>query len=252
MGQLPVFLDKVCLFKSDGSNPAVTILNNISMSAHAGQITAIIGPSGCGKSSLIRLINRMSDPSAGEIYLFGTRISQLDPIELRRRVAMVLQKPHMFEGDVHSNLNRSLIYSNLPPLSINDSNLARVIELARISPALLTRDARSLSLGEQQRINIARAQITNPDVLLLDEPTSSLDRPTADALSITVRDICKVSKQAVILVTHDLRLAEKVADYIYFLDSGSIREEGLPAELLHKPVCSELIKFLEDPHLLEK
>jgi putative ABC transport system ATP-binding protein len=86
----------------------------------------------------------------------------------------------------------------------------------------------------------------------LDEPTSALDRPTADGLAATVKDICQNSTLAVILVTHDLRLAERVADYIYFLDSGIIKEDGLTTDLLKQPRCPELIRFLEDPDPLER
>ena len=247
-----IYLENICLSKAAENKLPAVILENICLSANSSQITAIIGPSGGGKSSLIRLINRMSEPTSGSIYLDGTDVFTIDPVDLRRQVAMVLQKPFMFEGSVESNLLLPFSYSNSKLISDKHSRVVSTMELTRLSPALLERNARSLSLGEQQRVNIARALITNPRVLLLDEPTSALDRPTADGLAATVRDICQNSKLAVVLVTHDLRLAERVADYIYFLDSGVIKEDGLTTNLLKQPRCPELIRFLEDPDPLER
>ena len=247
-----IYLENICLSKAAENKLPAVILKNICLSANSSQITAIIGPSGGGKSSLIRLINRMSEPTSGSIYLDGTDVFTIDPVDLRRQVAMVLQKPFMFEGSVESNLLLPFSYSNSKLISDKHSRVVSTMELTRLSPALLKRNARSLSLGEQQRVNIARALITNPRVLLLDEPTSALDRPTADGLAATVRDICQNSKLAVVLVTHDLRLAERVADYIYFLDSGVIKEDGLTTNLLKQPRCPELIRFLEDPDPLER
>lgn len=246
----PIYLERVCLIKADGSKPSVKILTDISLTARSAQITSIIGPSGGGKSSLIRLINRMSEPTSGRIYLYGNDLSKINPIELRRQVSMVLQKPFMFEGTVLSNLQRPFIYSNLALPEANDIRITSAMEHARLSPALLERDARTLSLGEQQRVNIARALITGPRVLLLDEPTSALDRPTADGLATTLKEICQLMELTVILVTHDLRLAERVSDYLYFIDSGVIKEDGPPDELLNRPASPALLNFLEDPQLL--
>lgn len=247
----PICLENICLSKTTAGRPPSKILTDISLTARSAQITSIIGPSGGGKSSLIRLINRMSEPTSGTIYLYGKDISKINPVELRRQVAMVLQKPFMFGGTVLSNLQQPFIYSKSDLPATNDIRVVSAIEHARLSPALLERDARTLSLGEQQRVNIARALITRPMVLLLDEPTSALDRPTADALATTLKEICQKMELAVILVTHDLRLTERVSDYLYFIESGVIREEGLPNQLLNRPTSQELLRFLEDPPLLE-
>jgi len=245
-----IYLENICLSKAVENKLPAVILKDICLTANSSQITAVIGPSGGGKSSLIRLINRMSEPTSGSIYLDGTDIFSINPIDLRRQVAMVLQKPFMFEGSVKSNLLLPFSYSNSKFNSDKQYSIERTMELTRLSPALLERNARSLSLGEQQRVNIARALITNPRAMLLDEPTSALDRPTADGLAATVKEICQNSMLAVILVTHDLRLAERVADYIYFLDSGVIKENGLTTDLLKQSRCPELIRFLEEPDLL--
>lgn len=239
-----VRLDNIGVVRCGKDGREARILEEITFSARSGEITAIVGPSGGGKSSLIRLINRLSDPTSGTVSLAGQDIARLDPIRLRSQVAMVLQKPFMFQGTVLANLQRPFLYRS-ETLPVADSGeVQRVLELARLSPALLERDARTLSLGEQQRVNLARALITSPRVLLLDEPTSALDRPTADHLAATFREICHSQQLTVILVTHDLRLAEKIADYLFYLEGGRIREEGATAELLSRPHSEELRRFL--------
>jgi putative ABC transport system ATP-binding protein len=223
------------------------ILDDVHCYAHSAQITTIVGPSGGGKSSLIRLINRLDDPTSGTIRLDGTDISLLDPLELRGRVAMAQQKPFMFEGTVLDNLQRPFLYRKQTPPEADTPDLLHSLELTRIPVTLLKRDARTLSLGEQQRVALCRALLTKPVLLLLDEPTSALDRPTADHLATTFREICHRERLAIMLVTHDLRLAEQLSDYLYYLEEGRIREEGEPAELFSAPRSEELRRFLGKP-----
>jgi len=250
--QAMVSVERVGLVRHDLERNETTILADISFSARQGEITVIVGPSGGGKSSLIRLINRLQDPTTGKILLDQEDVMQLDPLLLRQRVAMVLQKPFMFEGSVLDNLQRPFLFRNEPPPAGENIEVRRIMELVRLAPDLLVRDARALSLGEQQRVNLARALITGPQVLLLDEPTSALDRPTADRLAATFRDICTVQRLSVILVTHDLRLAGKIADYLVYLEGGRIREAGRPDDLLTSPKSAELRRFLAEPDAKER
>lgn len=242
-----VSLEQVGFVRRDRTGKETTILTGVTFSARRGEITTIVGPSGGGKSSLIRLINRLDDPTAGKILLDGVDVMGLDPLELRRRVAMVLQKPFMFEGTVLDNLQVPFRYREAPLPDAGSDEVQRVMELASLPPDLLARSARTLSVGEQQRVSLARALITGPSVLLLDEPTSALDRPTGDRLAATFRDICRSRQLTVILVTHDLRLAERVADELIYLEGGRIRESGRPAELLTAPKSAELGRFLAGP-----
>ena len=242
-----VRLDRIGVIKPGPNGSRKEILRDISFSARSGEVTAIVGPSGGGKSSLLRLINRLSDPTGGSVYLDDEDISHLDPLLLRRRVAMVPQKPFMFEGTVLSNLQRPFLFHD-EPLPVTESPEVRnSLELARLAPEYIERDSRTLSLGEQQRVSLARALITTPAVLLLDEPTSALDRPTGDHLAATFHDICRSQRLAVILVTHDLRLAERISDYLLYLEGGRIVEEGPAEELLSRPQSPELQRFLSDP-----
>lgn len=223
------------------------ILQDISFTATSGRITAVIGPSGGGKSTLVRLINRLTDPTSGNIYLGSTEIRELDPLELRRLVALVSQKPFMFEGSVLENLQRPFLYRQQQPPGADSDEVRNALELAQLDQDMMQRDARSLSGGEQQRVSLARALITRPKVLLLDEPTSALDRRTGDALAATFQEVCRREKLTVILVTHDLRLAERIADYCLYLEAGRIMEEGTAEQLLNRPRSAELTRFLAEP-----
>ncbi|HBG07432.1 MAG: ABC transporter [Geobacteraceae bacterium GWC2_58_44] len=244
--QVTVRLEKIAVRRSR-EGVEVDILREISFSARSGEITAVIGPSGGGKSTLIRLINRLAEPGSGTVYLGEREIAGLDPLQLRRTVALVPQKPFMFEGSVLDNLQRPFVYRQEPTPGVDSEEVRRALALARLDQGMLQRDARSLSLGEQQRVSLARALVTGPRVLLLDEPTSALDRRTADSLAATFQEICRSQNLTVILVTHDLRLAGRVADYCLYLEAGRVLEEGRAEELLTRPRSAQLRRFLAEP-----
>ncbi len=242
-----IWCDRVTVIKRNENGESATILDDVSLFAPEGESTCIIGPSGSGKSTLVRLFNRLDDPSSGAIYLKGEDISGIDPLLLRKRVAMVMQKPFMFDGTVLANLQRSFIYRGAPLPSAISPEILRVLELARLSAKILERSARSLSGGEQQRVNLARALTGEPELLLLDEPTSALDRPTADHLAATLHDICSSGRLTVIMVTHDLRLAEHTADKLVYLENGKVIETGETAGMLADPKTTEFGLFMAEP-----
>ena len=246
-GKVTVRLEGIGVIRKNKDGAEVAILSDISFSARSGEITAVIGPSGGGKSTLIRLINRLAEPGMGSVFLGGKNIVTLDPLELRRTVALVPQKPFMFEGTVIYNLQRPFVYRQEPLPGAESEEVRRALALARLDPDMVQRDARTLSVGEQQRVSLARALITRPQVLLLDEPTSALDRRTGDSLAATLQEICRSQNLTVILVTHDLRLAGRVADYCLYLEAGRILEEGRAEELLNRPASAELRRFLAEP-----
>ena len=134
-----------------------------------GEVTAVVGPSGAGKSTLLRAINRLIEPTSGEVYLDGEPTGSLDPLELRRRVGMVFQIPALFGDSVED----AVLYG--ARLAGRSADPGRLLEVVGLDVSLAGRDPQSLSVGQQQRVAIARALALEPEALLLDEPTSALD-----------------------------------------------------------------------------
>lgn len=223
------------------------VLHGVGLTLAAGRITVVIGPSGGGKSTLIRLLNRLEDPSSGEVLLNGRNIRRYDPLHLRRKVALVAQKPFVFNGTVLDNLQRPFVFQGKTPPAADDIHLRELLAQCQLSADFLHRDARSLSLGQQQRLCLARSLATGPEVLLLDEPTSALDRPTVNSLADSLRMVCHKRQLAVLLVTHDLHLAKIIADYLAYLEDGCISEQGLPVDLFNQPRSKALQCFLATP-----
>jgi putative ABC transport system ATP-binding protein len=244
-------IENICKVRRAPDGGEVEILKGVSCKAWPGQILAVVGPSGGGKSTLVRLLNRLEDPSSGRILLEGEDVNTLDPLSLRRRVGLVQQKPCMFDGTVLHNLQLPFFFRGEPLPGAGDPTFLETLELCRLDPKCLDQEASSLSLGQQQRLSLARILISRPEVLLLDEPTSALDRPTGDRLAATLREICRSGNLALIMVTHDLRLAERVADRAAYLEGGRILEEGPAGEVFSNPRSEAFRKFLMTPEETE-
>lgn len=227
------------------------VLERLSFDLEEGQMSLLIGPSGGGKSTLLRLLNRLDDPDQGEILLQGKNIHDLPTPELRRKVALVLQKPIMFKGSVLENLQSSFWLRQAPVPSADSGLVQLVSDLCGLDQALLRRDAQDLSVGQQQRVSLARSLMSAPKVLLLDEPTSALDRPSSDRLGELLLRLCLEQRLSVLMVAHDLRLAERIADHIFFLKDGRFAEVGR-AEILRRPRTRELRDFLNEPKLVHQ
>jgi putative ABC transport system ATP-binding protein len=189
------------------------VLDQVTVGFSPAAVTAVVGPSGAGKTTLLRCLNRLEEPTRGRVLLDGEDVRRLDPRRLRRRVGMVFQTPVLFEGDVRANLAYGLA-------SACDQRLAEVLEAARLPPSFLDRDARRLSVGEGQRVTIARALVREPEVLLLDEPTSALDRDAAGGIERLVRRLADDRGLTLVMVTHDLEQARRVADRAVLLVRG--------------------------------
>ena len=175
--------------------------------------TVILGPSGCGKSTLLRLLNRLADPDEGVVRLRGTDVRELDPLALRRRVGLVPQLPAPVPGTVADNVRYGpgLVGLEVDPLP--------ALALAGLDGSFLDRDASRLSVGEQQRLMLARALGLDPEVLLLDEPTAALDERAKEGVEETLAGLAGIS---VVLVTHERAQAERLAQRIVELDEGRL------------------------------
>ena len=175
--------------------------------------TALLGPSGSGKSTLLRLLNRLADPDEGVVRFHGTDVRELDPLELRRRVGLVPQLPAPVPGSVADNVQFG------PRLEGREVDPEPPVRMAGLDPSFLDRDATRLSVGEQQRVMLARALALEPEVLLLDEPTASLDEDAKGAVERALRDLGGVS---LVLVTHDPGQAERLAERTIRLRDGRV------------------------------
>lgn len=198
-------------------------------------VTAIVGPSGAGKSTLLRLCNRLEAPTSGRVLFRGIDVAELDPLRLRRRVGMVFQQPTAFAGTVRDNLRVAL-----PELS--DERAATALARAELPAGFLDRPASELSGGEAQRVCLARTLVTDPEVLLMDEPTSSLDPQARLGLERLGRGLAE-GGVPVLWVSHDLEQMRRIAHYVVVLVAGRIAHACVPGELVHAP--AQVTRFLD-------
>ena len=199
------------------------ILRDLHLRVAANGVTVLAGPSGAGKSTLLRLLNRLDDPVAGEIRWRGRALAEWDPTDLRRQVAMVFQRAPVFPGTVLDNLR-------VASAEVSSDRAGHVLEHVGLPTQLLDQDASTLSGGEAQRMCVARALLTEPAVLLADEPTAALDR----AARVTVEELGRSladSGVAVIWVSHDTDQLRRLADHVIVLADGSVRASGHLDEL---------------------
>lgn len=190
------------------------ILQDVSVTFPADRTTVIVGPSGAGKSTLLRLCNRLAVPSSGTVRFRGTSLDDLDPRAHRRRVGMVFQQPTTFPGSVGDNL---LVAD---PDADHDVQ-HEVLRAVGLDVALHDREADALSGGEAQRLCIARALLTGPEVLLLDEPTSSLDEQARDEVE-ELADRLRGRGVTLVWITHDPAQAARRGDHVVALRDGRV------------------------------
>lgn len=171
--------------------------------------SAVLGPSGAGKSTLLRLLNRLADPEAGRIVFRGEDVREFDPQALRREVCLVPQLPALVEGTVADNLSFAGSFG-----SGVEADPDTLLPLAGLDPSFAERDASQLSVGEQQRVMLARALALEPKVLLLDEPTSHLDEESRDVIEDALSTLRENSGISLILVTHDREQAERLSEHV--------------------------------------
>jgi len=196
----------------------VEILNGVDADMPKGRITAVVGPSGAGKSTLLRAINRLVEPTDGEVYLDGEPTSAMNPLELRGRVGMVFQLPALFGATVEE----ATLYG--ARLAGRSADARRLLEMAGLDASFGGKAPQSLSVGEQQRVSIARALALEPEVLLMDEPTSALDEAARRRIEDLARGLNATLGLTIALVSHDLDQVERVADCVVLLAGG--RSEG--------------------------
>lgn len=225
-------------------NAAAPAVNQVSFTVEPGSLVVLLGPSGCGKTTLLKMVNRLFEPSQGAIYLDGTDICDLEVTALRRQIGYVIQQvglfPHMTVAE-----NIALIPSLLK--WEKDRIHARVNELLTLihldPEEYRGRYPAHLSGGQQQRVGLARALAGDPDVLLMDEPFGAIDAITRASLQEEVMQLQNQLKKTVLFVTHDVEEALLLADKIVILKEGSLVQYDTPWNLLTNP-ANEFVREL--------
>ncbi|MGZ4788715.1 MAG: ABC transporter ATP-binding protein [Terriglobales bacterium] len=206
----------------------VVLVGDVSFALRQAEILAVVGPSGSGKSSLLRLINRLDEPTQGTAFVEGVDYRGISPRELRRKVGMVTQRAFLFPGTVADNVR------------FGPQQRGEVLEDAAVDkllrdvglPGYGARDVANLSGGEAQRVSLARALANDPVVLLLDEPTSALDESLKMTVERLILEVVRQSQLTCVIVTHDTQQAKRFAERVVVLDHGSVTKTGSVREVL--------------------
>lgn len=228
------------------------ILKRVSLTVEPGQVLAIIGPSGCGKSTFLRTLNRLLEevPDVkvqGEVLIGPENIydPKVDVTQLRRRVGMVFQQPNPFPLSIFDNV----AYGLRLKAARGGVNIRRIVEKSLTQAALwdevrgkLRRPASALSGGQQQRLCIARALAVGPEVLLMDEPTASLDPVSATKIEELLAQLR--GQYTILMVTHNLRQAARVSDHTAFFSNGELVEEGPTQQIFTAPKDARTEQYL--------
>ena len=220
------------------------MLRGVNFELGAGERVVVLGPSGSGKSTFLRCINRIEEPTAGEVYFSDTLITDKNIQKIRQDIGMVFQHFNLINNlTVMKNLTLAPVILKLMNEEAAEKKargLLKHIDLlgkAEAYPA-------SLSGGQKQRIAIVRAMMLNPKVMLFDEPTSALDPESiGDVLSL-IREVAKAG-MTMMIVTHEMNFAKEIATRIVFVDEGRIIEEGTPKEFFEHPKTLRVKEFLE-------
>jgi putative ABC transport system ATP-binding protein len=195
------------------------VLTDVSFAVPPAGRLIILGRSGSGKSTLLRLLNRLTDPLAGVVRFRGRPLADYDPLGLRREVAFVAQTPVVFEGTVRHNL--SIRPRGMP--APEEALLGELIEEVGLSIDFLNRSAEALSVGEKQRVCLARALVSKPSALLLDEPTSALDPQSLGVIAQLVARLAEKHSLAVVTATHQPELVRRLGGTVLLVEHGTAR-----------------------------
>ncbi len=220
------------------------VLNIDQLSIPAEKIYTILGPNGSGKSTLLRILALLLVNDAGELEVLGEKVTweKRQLLKLRRQMSMVTQTSFMFSGSVYYNVSYGLRVRRMGARKVR-KRVDEMLEMVGMS-AYRDADARTLSGGERQKVAIARALAVNPRVLFLDEPTSNIDVASAADIEKHIRYINKERGTTIIMVTHNLFQARRLADEVLFLNEGRIIEQGACETIFNQPGDERTAAFL--------
>jgi polar amino acid transport system ATP-binding protein len=242
-GGAPPAIEFRRLCKAFGSNE---VLKGIDLAVAPRQVVCVIGPSGSGKSTLLRCTNRLEEPTSGSVLIDGIDITHPDcDLDLvRRNIGMVFQQFNLFP---HLDVTANITLAQRKVLGRGEAEAAEVAR-AMLERVGLTEKADAypaqLSGGQQQRVAIARALAMNPEMMLFDEATSALDPELVGDVLEVMRGLA-ADGMTMLVVTHEMGFARRVADHVVFMDQGVICEQGPPGEILESPQTPRLRQFLQ-------
>lgn len=217
------------------------------------EILAVVGPNGSGKSTMLRIINMLEKPDAGEITFWnGVRLSAMSRQEkkgLSRQMAMIFQEPLLFKRSVRANIAYGLRMRGIPREE-REGMVGEMLERLNISE-LSQRDAMTLSGGEAQKVTLGRAMVLQPRLLLMDEPLASLDVPARKSLRADISRLVREMGVTAVYVTHDYHEVLEIADRLAVLLDGRLQQVGKPTEVFGRPVSEAVAEFLGAENLLE-
>lgn len=219
-----------------------TILRDVNLTVNEGEIMAVIGPSGAGKTTLLRTINMLERPDRGKVYIRGKDAWSGNILDTRRSMAMVFQKPVVFSMSVYDNIAYGLRLRK-QSRDIIDRSVKEVMELLDIS-GKEQQNARNLSGGESQRVAFARAYVLKPRLMLLDEPTANLDPTNVAIIEKAIRDVNEKYGTTIIIVTHNLYQARRIADRVSFMYEGEMVEVGTVMDVFESPSSAKTKAFI--------
>ena len=220
------------------------VLRDINLRIEQGEVFALIGPTGSGKTTLLRLLDLIDKPSQGKVYFNGTDVTESDRqrLDTRRRMAFVLQKPVVFNASVYDNIAYGLKWRGVSRENVH-TRVDDILDMIGMVD-FHKRNARMLSGGEMQRVAIARAIATEPEVLLLDEPTANLDPVSTAKIEELITDIIQQYRTTIVMATHDMSQGQRLADRVGMLLNGEIVQTGGWHEALNSPRNREMAKFV--------
>jgi osmoprotectant transport system ATP-binding protein len=227
----------------------VKAVDAISFEVQAQENLILLGTSGCGKTTTLKMINRLIEPSQGNIYINNKNILEQQPEVLRRGIGYVLQNNGLFP---HYTVAENIAI--VPQLlkwdkKRTESRIAELMEKLHLDKSYLHVYPNELSGGQQQRVGLARALVSDPPVLLMDEPFGSLDNVTRSNIHKEFKALDELKRKTIIMVTHDVQEAFELGDRICLMDKGKIVQSGIPAELLFNPANDFVENFLKDQRL---
>ena len=225
-----------------GYSDKKSVLKSISFSIKKSEFVVLIGPSGCGKTTLLKLINGLLYPNSGDIFIKGKRLAEWDILTLRRGIGYVIQQIGLFPHlSIQDNISYVLKITGKPKQQ-RIARAAELVELIGLDGSYLKKYPHHLSGGQNQRVGVARALATDPDIIIMDEPFGAVDEITRKRLQNELLEIQRKLEKTIVFVTHDIVEAMKLADRIFLLNKGEIVMQGIQKDILF----SDKKEFTED------